>query len=58
MDSKEPKLDVLDTYLKAEGRYNIFMKSNPDYYAKTVEELKGFITRRYNKLKVFAENNL
>ena len=58
IDSKEPKLDLLETYLYAETRYNYIKKTNPEYAAKAVEDLKNHISRRWKKYRLVADNNL
>ena len=58
IDSKEPKLDMLETYLYAETRYNYIKKTNPEYAAQSVENLKNHITRRWKKYRLLADNNL
>ena len=56
IDSKEPKLDLLETYLYGETRYSSIKKANPEKAAEIVEELKDHITRRWNKYKLLADN--
>ena len=56
IDSKEPKLDMLETYLYGETRYSAIKKANPDHAKQIVEELKDHITRRWNKYKLLADN--
>ena len=56
IDSKEPKLDLLETYLYAENRYILVKKQNPELAAKAVEGLKDFLTRRWKKYKMIQEN--
>lgn len=58
IDSKEPKLDILETYLYAETRYNYIKKTNPEYATKAAEALKKHITRRWNKYRLLADNNI
>ena len=58
IDSKEPKLDLLETYLYAESRYAYIKKTNPEFAKEAVEALKNHITRRWKKYKVLAENNI
>jgi pyruvate-ferredoxin/flavodoxin oxidoreductase len=55
LDSKEPNLDLLETFLYAENRFKIIKTYNPDLAAKDVEALKQFIAKRYKKYKVMAE---
>ena len=57
IDSKEPKLDMLETYLYAENRYNLIRKTNPEFATKAVEALKEHITRRWKKYRLLADNN-
>ena len=56
IDSKEPKLDLLETFLYGETRYSSIKKANPDRAKRIVEELKDHITRRWNKYKLLADN--
>jgi len=56
IDSKEPKLDLLETYLYGETRYSSIKKANPEKAAEIVEELKDHITRRWNRYKLLADN--
>ena len=56
IDSKEPKLDLLETYLYAETRYNFIKKTNSEYAAKAIELLKDHITRRWKKYRLNADN--
>ena len=56
IDSREPKLDLLETYLYAETRYSFILKSNSEYAVKIVENLKQHITRRWKKYKLTADN--
>ena len=56
IDSKEPKLDLLETFLYGETRYSSIKKANPDRAKQIVEELKDHITRRWNKYKLLADN--
>ena len=56
IDSKEPKLDLLETYLYGETRYSSIKKVNPEHAKEIVEELKDHITRRWNKYKLLADN--
>ena len=58
IDSKEPKLDLLETYLYGETRYSNIKKANPEHAAEIVEMLKDHITRRWKKYKLLADNNL
>ncbi|MDR2778544.1 MAG: pyruvate:ferredoxin (flavodoxin) oxidoreductase [Rickettsiales bacterium] len=54
IDSGEPKLDVLETYLYAETRYEYIRKTNPDYAAKVVVDLKNYIANRWNRYRLMA----
>lgn len=56
IDSKEPKLDLLETYLYAENRFNLIKKTNPEFAEKSVAGLKEFLKRRWNKYKLMADN--
>ncbi len=56
IDSKEPKLDLLETYLYAETRYNFIKKTNPEHAAEALEGLKQHITRRWKKYRLSADN--
>ena len=56
IDSKEPKLDLLETFLYGETRYSSIKKANPEHAKEIVEELKDHITRRWNKYKLLADN--
>lgn len=56
IDSKEPKLDLLETYLYAENRFMLIKKTNPEFATKVVEGLKNFLTRRYKKYRLMADN--
>ena len=58
IDSKEPKLDLLETYLYGETRYSNIKKANPEHAKEIVEMLKDHITRRWKKYKLLADNNL
>ena len=58
IDSKEPKLDLLETYLYGETRYSSIKKANPEYAADIVERLKKHIDRRWKKYKLLADNNI
>jgi pyruvate-ferredoxin/flavodoxin oxidoreductase len=55
IDSKEPNIDLLEKFLYAETRYNYVKTVNPDFAAKSVEELKKHILSRWNKYKIMAE---
>ena len=56
LDSKEPKLDTLETFLYAETRYSYIKKTEPEYAAKVVKNLKEHITRKWKEYKLFADN--
>ena len=56
IDSKEPKLDMLETYLYGETRYSAIKKANPDHAKQIVEELKDHITKRWKKYGLLADN--
>ncbi|MDR1498968.1 MAG: pyruvate:ferredoxin (flavodoxin) oxidoreductase, partial [Rickettsiales bacterium] len=58
IDSKEPQLDLLETYLYAETRYDYIKKTNPGYAAEAVVGLKNHISRRWKKYRLMADNNL
>lgn len=58
IDSKEPKLDLLESYLYAETRYNYIKKINPEYAVEAVEALKKHISKRWNKYNLLSKNNL
>jgi pyruvate-ferredoxin/flavodoxin oxidoreductase len=54
LDSKEPKLDLLETYLYAETRYEYIRKTNPEYAKEALEDLKRHITDRWRKYNSMA----
>ncbi len=56
IDSKEPKLDLLETYLYGETRYSSIKKANPEHAAEIVEMLKEHISRRWKKYRLVADN--
>ena len=56
IDSKEPKLDLLETYLYGETRYSAIKKANPEHASKIVEELKDHIAKRWKKYRLLADN--
>jgi pyruvate-ferredoxin/flavodoxin oxidoreductase len=56
IDSKEPNIDLLETYLYAETRFNYVKTVNPSFAEKSVIELKKYINSRWNKYKVMSEN--
>lgn len=56
IDSKEPKLDLLETYLYAETRYSSIKKANPELAKKDVELLKEHIARRWKRYRLLADN--
>jgi pyruvate-ferredoxin/flavodoxin oxidoreductase len=58
IDSNEPNIDLLETYMYAETRYNYVKTVNPDFAVKSLEELKKHIVNRYNKYKMMAEVSL
>ena len=58
IDSKEPNLDLLETYLYGETRYSVIKKSNPQKAAEIVEMLKKHISTRWKKYKILSDNNL
>jgi pyruvate-ferredoxin/flavodoxin oxidoreductase len=55
IDSKEPNTELLESYLYAETRYSYVKTVNPDFAAKSVEELKKHILSRWNKYNVMAK---
>jgi pyruvate-ferredoxin/flavodoxin oxidoreductase len=58
IDSREPKLDMLETYLYAETRYEYIRKTNPEYAAKVLVDLKKYITGRWNRYGLMASNGV
>jgi pyruvate-ferredoxin/flavodoxin oxidoreductase len=58
IDSREPNVNLLETYMYAETRYNYVKTVNPDFAAKSLEELKKHIVNRYDKYKRMAEVKL
>jgi pyruvate-ferredoxin/flavodoxin oxidoreductase len=58
IDSREPKLDMLETYLYAETRYEYIRKTNPEYAAKVVVDLKKYIVDRWKRYRLMADNNI
>lgn len=54
IDSKEPKLDMLETYLYGETRYSSILKANPELAKKDAELLKEHITKRWNRYNLLA----
>jgi len=54
IDSKEPKLDLLETYLYGETRYSSIKKANPELAAKDVELLKEHIKQRWARYNLLA----
>ena len=58
LDCKEPKLDLLETFLYAETRYNYIKKTNPEYASQVVEHLKEHITKKWKEYKLYADNAL
>ncbi|MDD2840366.1 MAG: pyruvate:ferredoxin (flavodoxin) oxidoreductase [Rickettsiales bacterium] len=56
IDSKEPKLDLLETYLYGETRYSAIKKANPELAAKDVELLKEHIKKRWNRYNLLIGN--
>lgn len=57
IDSKEPKLDELESFLYAETRYNYVKKTNPEYAEGAVKNLKNHISRRWERYNLLAKNN-
>ncbi|MDR1499060.1 MAG: 2-oxoacid:acceptor oxidoreductase family protein, partial [Rickettsiales bacterium] len=55
IDSPEPKIDLLETYMYAETRYSYVKTVNAEFAQKSIEELKKHITNRWEKYKVLAE---
>lgn len=58
LDCKEPKLDLLETFLYAETRYSYIKKTNPEYASQVVEHLKEHITKKWKEYKLYADNAL
>ena len=58
LDCKEPKLDLLETFLYAETRYSYIKKTNPEYASQAVEHLKEHITKKWKEYKLYADNAL
>ncbi len=56
IDSKEPKLDLLETYLYGETRYSAIKKANPELAQKDVELLKEHIKKRWERYNLLAGN--
>ncbi|MDR3078499.1 MAG: pyruvate:ferredoxin (flavodoxin) oxidoreductase [Rickettsiales bacterium] len=54
IDSREPKLDLLETYLYAETRYEYIRKTNPEYAKAALEDLKRHIADRWRKYRLMA----
>ncbi|MDR2777203.1 MAG: pyruvate:ferredoxin (flavodoxin) oxidoreductase [Rickettsiales bacterium] len=54
IDSREPKLDLLETYLYAETRYEYIRKTNPEYAKVALEDLKKHIASRWRKYGLMA----
>lgn len=54
IDSKEPKLDMLETYLYGETRYSSILKANPELAKKDVELLKEHIKKRWERYNLLT----
>jgi pyruvate-ferredoxin/flavodoxin oxidoreductase len=55
IDSREPKLDLLETYMYAETRYEYIRKTNSDYAKSALEDLKKHIANRWKKYNSMAK---
>ena len=56
IDSKEPKLDLLETYLYGETRYSSIKKANPEFADESVKRMKTHIEKRWKRYKLLADN--
>ncbi len=54
LDSKDPKIPVID-YMKAENRFKMLMKANPERAAMLDKDAQAFIDARWQKYKYLAD---
>lgn len=54
IDSKEPKPDLLETFLYAETRYSYLKNTD----SNVISNLKAFIDRRWKKYRLLADNSI
>ncbi|MDR2526934.1 MAG: pyruvate:ferredoxin (flavodoxin) oxidoreductase [Rickettsiales bacterium] len=58
IDSKEPKLDLLEQCLYNETRFSAIKKADPELAARNIEELKTNITKKWKKYSRWASETL